>query len=62
MIDWDKPVTLKNHKFESFIRKHLKKTGNITLSDLRGIKPLAIFANNGIVFSPQDEIHPGSGE
>lgn len=31
MIDWDKPVTLKNHKFESFIRKHLKKTGNIRL-------------------------------
>ena len=62
MIDWDKPVTLKNHKFESFIRKHLKKTGNITLSDLREIKPLAIFANNGIVFPTQDEIHPGYHE
>ena len=59
----NKTVTLKNHRLEAYIRMHLNKPeGEITVSDLWEIKPLAILANNGIVFPPQDEFHPGYHE
>lgn len=59
MTNPSKPVTIKNYKLELFIREHLNKPeGEITVSDLRKIKPLAILANHGIMFRPQNEYHP----